>query len=255
MTFGVVSLLNVVVLLSWTLVAPLEWTRSFQDSTDIFDRYVASYASCTNDGALPFIIVIIVMDIILLALGNFWCYQCRNIETEYHENRYIGISMASVLQAWCMGIPILIVVWDNPPAKFFVETGIVFITALAVLLLIYVPKILAIRAERIQRIQDEKRNAFLRYSDRSRRNQFDDDDKGGSSEQITSGASKPPPQVPPSNGNMDQTSDGTTKPTAENNGEDEAAAVTGIAVTGGAVAGVATANPSGSPPDRRSLPL
>jgi hypothetical protein len=176
MMLGIVFSLNFVVLLTWTLVAPLEWTRTFLHSTDIFDRYVASYGSCTNEDALAFSIVIVVLNVGFLLLANWWAYVSRNIETEYRESRYIGISMASVLQAWCMGVPILIVVWDNPSAKFFVEAGIVFVTALAVLFLIYVPKVLAIRADHIQRIREEKRNAYPRHGHRSRRNDVLDED-------------------------------------------------------------------------------
>lgn len=106
MTLGIVFSLNFVVLLTWTLVSPLEWTRTFLRSTDIFDRYVSSYGSCTSDDALAFSIVMIVLNVGLLLLANWWAYLTRNIETEYRESRYIGISMASVLQAWCMGIPI-----------------------------------------------------------------------------------------------------------------------------------------------------
>jgi hypothetical protein len=145
-------------MINWQLVAPLEWTRVDRDSTDVFDRAVESYGLCTNDGALPFVVVIVIMNIGALIVANWWAYQARNIETEYHESRYIGIAMASILQAWGMGIPILIVVWDNPQAKFFVEAGIIFVTALAVQLLIFVPKVLAVRNDRIKDAEEEKRH-------------------------------------------------------------------------------------------------
>lgn len=149
-TFFVLFVVNFIVLISWQLVAPLEWTRVDRDSTDVFDRAVESYALCTNDDAIPFVIVLVILNIVILIVANWWAYQARNIETEYHESRYIGIAMASILQAWGMGIPILIVVWDNPQAKFFVEAGIIFVTAMAVQLLIFIPKILAVRADRLQ---------------------------------------------------------------------------------------------------------
>jgi hypothetical protein len=157
-TFFVLFIANFIVMINWQLVAPLEWTRVDRDSTDVFDRAVESYGLCTNDGALPFVVVIVIMNIGALIVANWWAYQARNIETEYHESRYIGIAMASILQAWGMGIPILIVVWDNPQAKFFVEAGIIFVTALAVQLLIFVPKVLAVRNDRIKDAEEEKRH-------------------------------------------------------------------------------------------------
>ena len=101
----------------------MEWHRVPRDATDIFDRPVESYGNCSNADALPFAIALLILNISILIMANWWAYQSRNIETEYHESRYIGITMASILQAWCMGIPILIVVWENPQAKFFVESG------------------------------------------------------------------------------------------------------------------------------------
>jgi 7 transmembrane sweet-taste receptor of 3 GCPR len=166
MMFGILFSLNFVVLLTWTLVSPLEWTRTPLESTDIFDRAVASYGSCSNEDALPFYIVMVVINVGFLILANWWAFESRNIETEYRESRYIAVSLASVLQAWCMGVPIMIVVQEYPSAKFFVEAGIVFVTALAVLLLVYVPKALAIHADHIQRMNKHS----------SRINHFAEDD-------------------------------------------------------------------------------
>ena len=85
--------------------------------------------------------------------------------------------MAAVLQAWCMGIPILIVVWETPQAKFFVETGIIFVTSLAFLLLIYVPKVMASFADRKNAIAEEKKKAYSSFIENrvKRENDFDDD--------------------------------------------------------------------------------
>ena len=178
-TLAVLYTLNMVVLLVWTFLSPLEWNRIFRDSTDMFDRPFESYGICSNSDALPYVAVILVLDISILIAANWWAYQSRNIETEYHESRYVGISMASILQAWCMGIPILIVVWDNPQAKFFVQAGIVFVTALAVLLLIFVPKMLSIHNDRVKAAEESKRIAYTNFTARSRRNQFEDDDADG----------------------------------------------------------------------------
>lgn len=158
MTIGIFFSLNFVVLLAWTLVTPLKWTRTPLETTDVFDRAITLYGSCSNEDALPFYIVIVVLNVGFLTLANWWAFKSRNIETEYRESRYIAISMASVLQAWCMGVPILIVVQEYPIAKFFVEAVIVFVTALVVLLLVYVPKALVIHKDLIQRMHKHSSN-------------------------------------------------------------------------------------------------
>lgn len=158
--------MNVSILLSWTIVAPLEWDRHVRSTTDTFGRPVESYGICTNEDALPFVILLITANLLTLVTANFWSYKTRNIETEYHESRFIAIAMASVLQAWCMGIPILIMVWDNPQAKFFVCIGIVFVTCAALLGLIFVPKIVAVSQDRRLAAAEEKRAAFRKFAER-----------------------------------------------------------------------------------------
>lgn len=160
--------------MTWTLVSPLTWSRTFKQATDEFGRPIDSFGSCSNDNALAFVIVLLILNLGMLVLANWWAYQARNIETEYHESRYIAISMASVLQAWCMGIPILIVVWDNPQAKFFVGTGIVFVTSLAVLALIFLPKVWAIREDHRRAAADEKRQAYMDFAERKKQG-YDDE--------------------------------------------------------------------------------
>lgn len=176
-TLAVLLVLNLIILVTWTVLEPQEWTRIERDATDVFNRHVESYGTCKGDASLPFVVVLVVLDFLFLILGNWWAYQSRNIETEYLESRYIGISQAAVLQAWCMGIPILIVVWDTPQAKFFVETGIIFVTSLAFLLLIYVPKVVASIVDRRSAIAEEKRKAYSSFIENKakRENDFDDD--------------------------------------------------------------------------------
>ena len=260
MVFG----LNLAVLIPWTVVAPLEWTRTLRNSTDIFDRYVESYGSCSNENALPFVIVVLLLNVGILLLANWWAYQSRNIETEYQDSRYIGISMASVLQAWCMGVPILIVVWDNPSAKFFVEAGIVFVTALGVLLLIFTPKVLAIRWDRMQRAQEKKRSAYNKFQARSQssRRDFDDEDSEGTEEKAASngaaaGVSDEDLAGESQHKNSMSTAEATnssefTKPPPQD-AADAAGVVAATGVPAAAEDATATSNGSGSPIRRASL--
>jgi hypothetical protein len=159
--------INVIVMLTWTLVSPLEWSRVNEEERDMFDRLFQSYGTCESDNSVAFVVVIIVTNVVFLMLGNWWNYMSRNIETEYGESRYIGISMAATLQAWGMGIPILVVVWDNPQARFFVESGIIFVTSLAFLATVYLPKVLALRADRAKP-NDSKTEAYSSYQARAK---------------------------------------------------------------------------------------
>eukprot|EP00544_Gedaniella_sp_CCMP2646_P004871 CAMPEP_0202485260 /NCGR_PEP_ID=MMETSP1361-20130828/4139_1 /ASSEMBLY_ACC=CAM_ASM_000849 /TAXON_ID=210615 /ORGANISM="Staurosira complex sp., Strain CCMP2646" /LENGTH=1067 /DNA_ID=CAMNT_0049114115 /DNA_START=47 /DNA_END=3250 /DNA_ORIENTATION=+ len=263
-TLGVILGLNLAVLIPWTIIAPLEWTRTLRDSTDTFGRPVESYGACTNENAIPFVVVVLILNVGVLMLANWWAYMSRNIETEYHESRYIGISMASVLQAWCMGVPILIVVWDNPSAKFFVEAGIVFVTALAVLLLIFIPKVLAIRSERIQKAQEEKRGAYNNFQARAKSKQaFDDDSdelavENAAAAHVSNGAAKEDCYPKKSSSTAEATASSEfTKPPPQDAAEaDGAATAASVAAVGVAVVGLTAANSNdeadSSSPNRRN---
>jgi hypothetical protein len=148
--FAGIVLLNVAVLLTWTLVSPLEWTRVLGDATDVFNRFNESYGTCDSEHAVAFVVSIAAMNLCLLFIGTWWAYRSRNLLTEYSESRYIGGTLIALLQAWAIGIPILVVVGENPQAEFYVKCGVVFVTSQAIVSLVYLPKILFLRAERFK---------------------------------------------------------------------------------------------------------
>merc|ERR1719491_1453489 len=47
-----------------------------------------------------------------------------------------------MMQISIIGVPLLVIVYTNPAAKFFVWTGIIFIVSSTTLLLIFVPKVI-----------------------------------------------------------------------------------------------------------------
>jgi 7 transmembrane sweet-taste receptor of 3 GCPR len=158
---------NFVLLLLWNLIAPLEWIRVPKDATDNFDRPLESIASCaTNGQSLTFAIVILVVNLSFLILGTFWAYKCRNIATEYNESIYVGLCIVALLQTWTIGLPILVVVRDNPSVSFYVQSGLIFVTSLMAIGFNFVPKAFAARKDfansRKEVYKEFKRAAILR---------------------------------------------------------------------------------------------
>jgi hypothetical protein len=76
-----------------------------------------------------------------LILANVQAYQARKVETEYAESTYIGIAMLLIMQVLLVGVPLMFLVRDNPPASFFIQVCIIFMVCSATLLLIFVPKV------------------------------------------------------------------------------------------------------------------
>jgi len=87
-----------------------------------------------------------------------------------------------------MGIPILIVVSDNPQARFFVQAGIIFVTAVAALLLVYVPKMLAVKTDRLKVEEESKRLAYTTFKSESQRKGFGIEDPDDDDDEANDGA-------------------------------------------------------------------
>jgi len=139
--FFILGTLNLVVMITWTFVGPLRWTRTYSVPPTIADPQIESYGTCYNGEVTGFLIAIGVVNIGALAIGNWWSYQSRHIETEYHESSFVGLSLAAITQALLMGIPLIIVVQGNPPARFYVQSGIIFVSTIAVLSFLFIPKL------------------------------------------------------------------------------------------------------------------
>lgn len=172
--------MNALILVIWTLVSPPAWSRTDTDATDPFDRSLESYGRCSSEHDVLFFGFILVANASILIVANWWSYQTRHIETEYDESRYIGISVGSFLQAWGLGVPILLVLEENPQAKFFVLTAIDFVTSISVLLLIFIPKMYAVKTDRMRDQEENRRQMYLTFRGRTRQGEsepVDNDDE------------------------------------------------------------------------------
>ena len=164
--FALLMSANVLVLVLWTLLSPLQFQRSVDAWTDQWGRTLSTHGSCVatterKGGAIPYIVLLAVIDLCAVVLANVQAYRARNIHTEYSESRYIAMVNGSLLQAWLTGAPIIVLVRDNPSALFVVGALILFLTSTAILLLIFVPKLDFLRRKAVH-----KRRSLTRRSSR-----------------------------------------------------------------------------------------
>ena len=126
---------------SWTLVDPLRWVRTDPDG------YYQSYGYCSPQGNSwrIFLSLIVVVNALALFLANVQAWKARNISTEFSESSYVALTMASFLQALLIGLPLLALVQSDSKARYFVWSGIIFVVSSTVLLLMFGPKILAVK--------------------------------------------------------------------------------------------------------------
>lgn len=140
MPFITIFGLNVAILLSWTLVHPLRWERIQIDEINPFGSCVAK-----NNAWVYFLTAIVLVNSITLISANIEAYRARKISDEFSESVYIGFAMISLLQALLLGMPMAIIVNDNPSAKLFTFAGILFIMCMALLLLIFILKMMFVK--------------------------------------------------------------------------------------------------------------
>lgn len=136
----VLTAAHLIVLGVWTKVSPLRWTRE-ETAWDAFGRTIESKGHCTSDDHFPFILVVLVLDVGALLLASFESYQARHIATEFSESEYIGKSILCMLLVSSVGVPTMIIVSDDPRARYFATTSIIFVLCSAVLLFIFIPKV------------------------------------------------------------------------------------------------------------------
>lgn len=144
--FAVLFTCNLILMTVWTTLNPLIWVRKQTSSTESFGacqvedtgsaswKVVASFIALLNGAAL---------------IGaNVEAYKARNVDTEFGESNYIGLIMGSYLQVVAVGLPLFFLVNDNPTARFFLTSSMVFLMCVSVLLLLFVPKWRSVRLSR-----------------------------------------------------------------------------------------------------------
>jgi len=150
--------LNVVIMTLWNAIAPLKYYRTPTGGEDEFGRTTSSAGMCLlspdpNDldsgsawwvGKLFFGIIIAVNGLMLVA-AMYQVHRARNINTEFSESKYVKLSMFSIVQAWLIGIPLLIIGRESPEGFYVVTSTVLFIMCESILLLIFFPKIYFLR--------------------------------------------------------------------------------------------------------------
>ena len=131
---------NIIVLTCWTVLDPLTYIRQEHDGTDYWNRAISTFGSCRSDNALPYLTSLAIVNFSVVAIACWQAIQARNIKSEFSESKYIGLTVASLFQAFLTGIPVAAVVRDNPRAFYVVLSLIIFLLSMVVLLLIFLPK-------------------------------------------------------------------------------------------------------------------
>jgi cell division protein FtsB len=131
---------NILLLSLWTTLNKTTWEREVV-AEDEFGRPSETHGFCSFDGALPYAIVIAIVDLGALSYAVYEAYVARDISTEFAESEYIFKAMSSILLVSVIAIPVAIIAKDDPIAYVFVVGGIICVICMSLLTLIFVPKV------------------------------------------------------------------------------------------------------------------
>ena len=90
--------------------------------------------------------IIIIVNLVLLIVSCYQAWEARDIKSEFAESKWIGLAVFSMSQGFLTGIPIVLAVAKEQPETFYLTiTLLIFVICMAVLLLIFLPKVMMLR--------------------------------------------------------------------------------------------------------------
>ena len=137
---------NFLVLGLWTGLSPLEYVRE-PIEFDKYDRILTSAGKCQSDQGLIYGLILLGVNAAALFFAMYQAYRARAVQVEFGESTYIALIILSLLQALFIGTPLLVISSDNPSALYFIKAAVLFITNVAVLSLMFVPKLMHVRRQ------------------------------------------------------------------------------------------------------------
>ena len=133
---------NTIVLVCWTAIYPLSYVRQDHDGMDYWNRVISTYGACRCQHVSAYLIPLAVINASAVAIATFQAYQARNIELLFSESRYIGAALYFLFQGLVTGIPVVVIVRDMPQASYLVLTLLICMLSLAILAVIFAPKVI-----------------------------------------------------------------------------------------------------------------
>jgi len=127
-----ILLVDIAILSTWTIVDPLHWVRQ----VTIKDKYgdpLASQGHCTCNNAIPWITLLSLLHFSVLIMASYMCYVARHISSRFSEAKYLKLAIYSNTQVYLLGVPVVIITRDDPSARFFVTSIIIFFDVIIVL--------------------------------------------------------------------------------------------------------------------------
>jgi len=127
----------------WTGIAPLHWKR-FAVTFDSSRYMTDSYAHCSSEKFAWFYGAVAIFQFACLGYGMVLCYQTRNVEEDFIENKWITIVLINMLTTVVLTVVLGFFMRSNPAALFGIEIINALMTGFGVMCVMIAPKIYAL---------------------------------------------------------------------------------------------------------------
>jgi len=124
----------------WTGVSPLHWQR-VPVAFDATGFMTVSYAHCTSHSFAGFFSAAILLQVGCLLFAMMVCYQTRNVQEDFVENKWITIVLINMMTTIVLTVLLGFFMRESPSALFAIEAMNAFMTGFGVMFVMVVPKI------------------------------------------------------------------------------------------------------------------
>lgn len=145
----------VVVLSAWTAIDPWVWERTL-----IQENPAETYGECTSEYLGVWFWILASLMVLAKVTTAAMAWKTADIPQDFSDASSVFYSITTHLQAWFIGIPILIVLGnDSPDATYFGRVLLIWIFSVSGVALVVVPKI-------VKSIRIRRNPALMRQGDR-----------------------------------------------------------------------------------------
>jgi ABC-type branched-subunit amino acid transport system substrate-binding protein len=165
--FALLITLNLIILIAWTVVSPLEYKETSSGDIDEYGRTLSYSYSCTSDNAIWFRVCIGFLDVMALLYAAYQGYRASFVKMAYNESKYILVALIISSQSFFIGVPGVIAAGGNPSAGYFCRTIAVLWGCFGIIMPICFPKLYQLK--KWQKAQEEKERKRMERLDRTNR--------------------------------------------------------------------------------------
>ena len=140
--FLVIFTLNSICLTLWTVIAPLKWVRSPVTGSSGPSEH-ESFGRCSHQEStfsMVCMCLILTVNFAALVLALIQLFRLHDAVGSFREEaRMLAVAMTSMIQVFLTGVPILLIVTDNPSLSYLVKTTIIGIVAMSLQVFTFYP--------------------------------------------------------------------------------------------------------------------